>query len=141
MTVIFAIITHNYNDWNSIIQNFNLSYVYLIFFLFSTRIRRYYILTLTLKIVKEKKEERSSTNIPRISVISHMIFISHISVRDKPQSVNTTLVRKTKCKRLPFEGVLRRGINAGATPSRNQLLYTAVTIVNFLWISSYTVIY
>lgn len=63
------------------------------------------------------------------------------SLYDKPQSVNTTLVRKTKCKRLPFEGVLRRGINAGATPSRNQLLYTAVAILNFLWISSYTVIY
>lgn len=54
------------------------------------------------------------------------------SLCDKPQSVNTTLVRKTKCKRLPFEGVLRRGINAGATPSRNQLLYTAVAILNFL---------
>lgn len=69
-----------------------------IFFLFSTRIHRYYILTLTLKIVKKKKKERPASSTmyehTHISVISHMIFISHLCATNRKLSIRHLLAKQ-----------------------------------------------
>lgn len=79
-----------------------------IFFLFSTRIHRYYILILTLKIVKKKERKkkkkdqhlRRCTSIPHISVISHMIFISHLCTTNRKVSIRHLFAKRNVRDRL-----------------------------------------